>query len=304
MKKDEREKHETVLLNETVEGLNLKKNDTAIDATAGAGGHAELLSKTIGKGTLILVDADETALASSRERLKDADSKIIYLNGNFRNLKEMAEAEGITSADGIVFDLGWRIEQLSSGRGFSFNADEPLLMTLSASPYEGLTARDIIANWDEEDIATILREYGEERFAGRIARAIAEARRKAPIETARELSDIIRSAVPAFYRNGKLNPATRTFQALRIAVNDELGALKDGLAAALSLLSDGGRVAVISFHSLEDRIVKQAFVEAEKNGMGKRITKKPIIAADAERIKNARARSAKLRIFEKHEKEN
>ena len=220
------------------------------------------------------------------------------MQGNFRNLKQVAHEAGIESAEGIVFDLGWHAEQLASGRGLSFNADEPLLMTLSLPA--GITAKDIIANWEEDDIATLLSEYGEERFAGRIARVIVEARRRHSIETSKQLADIVSSAVPAFYRRGRLHPATRTFQALRIAVNDELNALKDGIKDALSLLSSGGRVAVISFHSLEDRIVKQAFRKAEDDKRGLRITKKPIVPNAEERTKNPRARSAKLRIFQKN----
>lgn len=292
-------KHVTVLLDESVEGLQLKANDTAIDATVGAGGHAEKIAAIVGKGgTVLAVDADESSLELSRERLKDRDAKVIYIQGNFRNLKELAEEAGVKSADGIIFDLGWRIEQLSSGKGLSFKTDEPLDMRL-ASRAGGLTAKDIIAGWDEDEIANLIREYGEERFAGRIARAIVEARRQAPIDTAIELAEVISAAVPAFYRKGRLNPATRTFQALRIAVNDELNALTEGLTAALALLRAGGRVAVISFHSLEDRIVKQFFRNAEQNGQGTRVTKKTVKPTREEEVRNPRSRSAQLRIFEK-----
>lgn len=296
--------HITVLLSETVEALNLSKNDTAIDATVGAGGHSAKIAEKIGKGTLLVIDADESSLELSREKLNDADAKVIYVQGNFRNIKELAHEAGVTSAEGIVFDLGWRSEQLNSGRGFSFKADEPLLMTLSSRIEEGmLTAKDIIADWDEEEIAKIIREYGEERFSGRIARAIVEARRSNPIHTAKELADVISEVVPAFYRNGRIHPATRTFQALRIAVNDELGALKIALEEAMKLLSVNGRLAVISFHSLEDRIVKHAFKEAEDAGIGVRITKKPIVPEREEQLRNSRARSAKLRIFEKQQRQ-
>lgn len=294
------QKHVTVLLDETVDGLNLKKNDTAIDATVGTGGHAELVASIIGKGTLIAIDADESSLALSKERLKDSSAKVIYLQGNFRNIKALAQSAGVTSAEGIIFDLGWRSEQLTSGRGFSFKADEPLLMTLASAGSGMRTAKDIIADWDEEEIANMIREYGEERFSGRIARAIVEARRNKPIETALQLAEIISAVVPAFYRNGRIHPATRTFQALRIAVNDELGALKEALHDALDILSPGGRVAVISFHSLEDRIVKNTFRVAEDEGKGIRVTKKPIVPTRVEQVKNPRSRSAKLRIFEKN----
>ncbi|MBI3573743.1 16S rRNA (cytosine(1402)-N(4))-methyltransferase RsmH [Candidatus Kaiserbacteria bacterium] len=289
--------HKTVLLSETVDGLKLKKNDTAIDATVGIGGHAEEIVKAIGKGTLLVIDVDNDSLALSKKRLADAPAKVIYIQGNFRNLKRLAHEAGVASAEGIVFDLGWRIEQLASGKGLSFRSDEPLLMNLSERTT--LTAKDIIAGWDEEEIATMIREYGEERFAGRIARAIVEARKAKPIETARELSEIIFHSVPAFYKRGRLHPATKTFQALRIAVNDELDALTEGIEEAMDILALGGRLAVISFHSLEDRIVKNAFRVAEDNGMGMRVTKKPIVPSLEERKKNPRSRSAKLRIFEK-----
>lgn len=294
------EKHETVLLKETVDALTLKGGDTAIDATLGVGGHAALLAHVVGKkGTVLAIDADELSLALAKEKLDDADAKIILVQGNFRNLRTIANDAGVKVADGIVFDLGWHSEQLNSGRGLSFNADEPLLMTLSGKR-ESLTAADIIAGWDQEEIAKLIREYGEERFSGRIARAIVEARKKHPIQTARELADVIASSVPSFYRRGRIHPATRTFQALRIAVNEELEALTSGLSDAIQLLKSGGRVAVISFHSLEDRIVKQAFRSAEDTGIGKRITKKPLIPTEEERSKNPRSRSAKLRIFEKN----
>ncbi len=299
MKKEtKKESHVTVLLDETVDGLKLKKNDTAIDATVGAGGHAEKIAEAIGKGTLMVVDADMSSLDLAKAKLADTQAKVVYVNGNFRNLKSLAHDAGIESAEGIVFDLGWRSEQLSSGKGISFNADEPLSMRLS-SGYEGLTAKDIIQDWDEEEIAKIIRTYGEEKFAGRIARAIVEARKEKPIETAKELAEIINAVVPAFYRRGRLHPATRTFQALRIAVNEELDALEEGIRAALELVSENGRVAVISFHSLEDRIVKNAFRAAEDSGIGIRITKKPVIPTEEERSRNPRSRSAKLRIFEK-----
>jgi 16S rRNA (cytosine1402-N4)-methyltransferase len=293
-------KHQTVLLDETVGGLSLKEGSTAIDATVGTGGHAQKISEILGsKGTLMVVDLDKNSLKLSREKLESAPTKVIYVQGNFRNLKSLAAQSGITKAEGIVFDLGWHSEQLAGGKGLSFKSDEPLLMTLGAPEDRPLTASDIIADWDEEEIARIIREYGEERFAGRIARVIVEERKKHKIETARELAEIISSAVPGFYRKGKIHPATRTFQALRIAVNDELDALTEALKEALDLLSPGGRLAVISFHSLEDRITKHVLRDAEDSGIGKRITKKPIVPAEAERKKNPRARSAKLRIFEK-----
>ncbi len=293
--------HVTVLLDETVDALKLSEGDTVIDATVGTGGHAERAAHAIGKGTILAIDADETSLTLARTKLINTDAKVIYVFGNFRNIKQYAAEAGVTEAQGIIFDLGWRSEQLNSGRGLSFKADEPLVMTLSSRPESGaLTAKDIIANWDESEIAKLIREYGEEKFSGRIARAIVETRRKRTISSARELAEVISAAVPAFYRNGRIHPATRTFQALRIAVNDEFGALEEGLLDAIRLLAPGGRVAVISFHSLEDRIVKNILREREASGIGKRITKKPIVPSSSEQKVNARSRSAKLRIFEKN----
>lgn len=305
MKHTPKLKHKTVLLNETVDGLKLKKSSTAIDATVGTGGHAEKILEALGKkGTLMVLDVDEHSLLLAKERLKAGIARILYVQGNFRNLTALAGSVGITSAEGIVFDLGWHVEQLQQGKGLSFESNEPLLMTLGSPTDRPLTAADIIADWDEEAIATLIREYGEERFAGRIAREIVEHREKKSITTAQELAEIIWNAVPGFYRKGKLHPATRTFQALRIAVNDELNALTEALGQAMNLLTPGGRVAVISFHSLEDRIVKRAFRDAEDAGEGRRITKKPIVPGEMERAKNPRARSAKLRIFEKRDPEN
>lgn len=295
-------KHISVLLKESVEALNLEPKDVAIDATAGQGGHALMIAEKVGKGgTVVAVDADENSLAQSREALTAAPAHVIFVHGNFRNLHEHAMRAGVTSADAIIFDLGWHQGQLESGRGFSFREDAPLLMTLNAHPesYQ-MTAADIIAGWDEEDLKNIFREYGGERFAGRIARVIVEERRRSPITTAKGLAELIKSAVPAKFRGGRIHPATRVFQALRIAVNDELEALKEGIASALTLLAPGGRLAIISFHSLEDRIVKEAFKTAAKAGVGEIIGKKPVVPTRAEQQKNPRARSAKLRIFEKH----
>ncbi len=296
------EKHTSVLLKESIEGLLLEAHDVAIDATAGQGGHSKVIADAVGQGgTLIAVDADESSLAATKAALADTAAQVILINGNFRNLKEHAARAGVTTADAIVFDLGWHQGQLQSGRGFSFNEDAPLLMTLAQNPepYQ-VTARDIIAGWDEAELANLFREYGGERFSGRIARVIVETRRRTPIETSKQLAEVIKSAVPARFRGGRIHPATKVFQALRIAVNDEIEALKEGLVAALDLLAVGGRVAVISFHSLEDRVVKETFKSAEDRGIGVRITKKPIVPGRTEAKANPRARSAKLRIFEKN----
>lgn len=296
------EEHITVLSDESIQGLNLAPRKVVIDATVGQGGHALHIAQKIGtQGTLVVVDADETSLAHAKDVLQGADAHLIYVHGNFRDLREHMKRIGVASADAILFDLGWHQGQLMSGRGFSFKEDAPLLMTLSAKP-EGyvLTAKDIIADWDEEELVTLFKEYGGERFSGRIARTIVETRARTTIDTAKELADIVVSAVPHKFRKGPVHPATRVFQALRIAVNDELESLKEGLKAALSLLAPHGRVAVITFHSLEDRIVKNLFRDAEKEGVGVRITKKPLAPTRAEILANPRARSAKLRIFEKY----
>ncbi len=296
------EQHTSVLLKESIEGLNLESHDVAIDGTVGQGGHTAKISEIVGpQGTVLALDADESSLRAAEENLKNAAAHLIFIHGNFRNIKEHAMRAGITSADAIILDLGWHSGQLMSGRGFSFKEDAPLIMTLSERPeaYQ-MTAADIIAGWDEEELVTLFREYGEERFAGRIARVIVEERSRKPIITAKQLADVIQSAVPAKFRGGRIHPATRVFQALRIAVNDELGALKEAIANSLELLAPEGRLAIISFHSLEDRIVKEAFRTAEAAGLGSRITKKPIQASRAEQKANPRARSAKLRIFEKY----
>jgi 16S rRNA (cytosine1402-N4)-methyltransferase len=297
------EPHTTVLLKESVAGLNLSARDVAIDATVGQGGHALLMAEAVGKhGTVIALDADETSLAAAQETLKDAEAHFIFMHGNFRTIKDHAARAGVTSADGILFDLGWHQGQMLSGRGFSFREDAPLLMTLNAKaePYQ-VTAADIIGNWDEDDLVTLFREYGGERFAGRIGRVIVETRAHAPIKTSKQLADVIVSAVPAPFRKARIHPATKVFQALRIAVNNELESLKDGLASAIELLAPQGRIAVITFHSLEDKIVKEAFKAAVAEGQGTLINKKPIVPGRAEQVANRRSRSAKLRIFQKHD---
>lgn len=213
-------------------------------------------------------------------------------------MSEKLREIGIASISGALFDLGWSGYQLTAGRGFSFQSDEPLSMAYDAS--QALTARVAVNTWEASSLEDVIRGWGEERYAGRIARVITEARAKKPIETARELAEIIRGAVPKAYAFGRIHPATKTFQALRIAVNDEMGALVDGLRAAWEMLERGGRISVITFHSIEDRIVKQQFRHWEDEGAGKRITKKPLTPSSEEVRDNPRARSAKLRVIEKN----
>ncbi len=293
--------HVPVLLHEATSGLHLQAGDIYVDATLGAGGHANEVSKQLGGAVQIIgFDLDRNAEAIARETLKDSDAQLTVVHANFRSMREECEKRGITQVNGVLMDLGVSsMEFGASGRGFSFKYDEPLLMTLESGP-EGheLTAADIVNSYREEAIANLIFEYGEERFSRRIAKAIVTARRHARIETTFQLVDIIRGAVPASYRNGRIHPATRTFQALRIATNDELGALKDGLEGAFALLAPGGRIAVITFHSLEDRIVKNMFREWGKE-QATVITKKPIVPEREEIIRNPRSRSAKLRIIQK-----
>lgn len=285
--------HKTVLLNETIDGLNLRNDATVLDATFGGGGHSLEILKRFPNIKIIAIDQD----ASTWQRAKDkfVGKKVIFLEKNFR------ETEGLGNFDGIIFDLGLSSDQLeNSGRGFSFMKNEPLLMTMKANLSKNdLTAEEIVNNWEEKNMISIFRGYGEERFSKKIAKAIVDAREEKEIKTTFELVDIIRKSVPISYQKGKLHFATRTFQALRIATNDELRALEEGLQKAFEILKKGGRMSVISFHSLEDRIVKNFFRDKNKKGEALLINKKPITPSEEELNKNIRARSAKLRILEK-----
>lgn len=293
--------HKTVLLNETIEGLNLKPNSTVIDCTFGGGGHSAEICLRYPGTKIIALDRDESAFEKARSKFSDLSCNVIFKNMNFRDMEKLRDPELFEKVDGIVFDLGLSSDQLeNSGRGFSFRKDEPLLMTMKANLVpEDVTAGDIVNHWKEETLANIIFGYGEERYSRRIAKGIIEARKKGEIKTTSDLVKIIENSVPAVYRRGKTHFATRTFQALRIAVNDELQALEDGLIKGFDILRPGGRMAVISFHSLEDRRVKRFFREVAKNGEAKLINKKPIIATNEETKINPRSRSAKLRILEK-----
>jgi len=295
--------HTPVLLKEVISGLDIKKNDVVVDGTLGGGGHAKAISKLLGnEGIFIGLDVDQDAVDRAKRYLKDTVHKKILFTENFRNLDKVLLKTGISKVDKILFDLGWSMYQIEeSGRGFSFRRDEPLLMTLKKDPDEekDITARKIINEWSEESIANIIYGYGQDRFARRIAKNIIKARTAKEIKTTKELAEIIEKSVPHRFAKGKIHPATKTFQALRIAVNDELGALKEAMQKSILDIKAGGRIAIISFHSTEDRIVKEFFIEKEKEGVGKRITKKPIAPNEKELAENRRARSAKLRIFEK-----
>lgn len=309
--------HIPVLLHEVLQSLAVQANDVVVDATLGGGGHARELVNQLGtNGTFIGLDADRRALERTRTALYAAPSAALptihLVRSNFRKLSDVLTSLKIESIDKALFDLGWSGFQLTAGRGFSFLTDEPLLMTypeVKASPYYGagadvdalsgepiLTARTVVNTWAQQSLADVIYGWGEERNARRIAKAIVEAREKKSIETSRELADIVESVVP---RRGKTHPATRTFQAIRIAVNDEFGAITHGLNAAWRALRTGGRIAVITFHSGEDRAVKQVMKEWIKKGEGEPLTKSPIVPSREEMQSNARARSAKLRTIEK-----
>lgn len=294
--------HIPVLLKELTELLNPKPDDIILDATINGGGHSEEILKIIGeKGRLIGIDQDDEVLNKLREKWKDRKN-ILLARDNFRNLDKVLVSLKIEKVNGAIFDIGISSSQIDeSGRGFSFQKDEPLLMTMKAEiEPDDLTAKEIINDWSEKDLADIIWKYGEERFSRKIARNIVRRREAKTIETTLELVDAIRESVPPFYRNSrKINCATRTFQALRIAVNDELGALEDGLKKAWNFLDKNGRLAVISFHSLEDRIVKNYFRELAAKSEGKIMTKKPLVPTEEEKRSNPRSRSAKLRAIEK-----
>lgn len=296
--------HRTVLLNETIDGLNLKPDSVVIDATFGGGGHSREILKRFPKAKVIALDQDKSVWDGNDER-------IFFHNENFRDLdKVFSPTPGVGEiplhlvsgkVDGIIFDLGLSSDQLeNSGRGFSFLKDEPLLMTMKKNPSkEDLTAEEIVNTWEENNLADIIYGYGEERFSRRIAKGIVEARKKAKIKTTTDLVKIISDSVPAVYKRARLHFATRTFQALRIAVNDELRSLQTGLEKGFDALKKGGRMSVITFHSLEDRIVKKFFKAKEKESKAILINKKPILESEKELKNNPRARSAKLRILEK-----
>lgn len=294
--------HITVLLHESIDGLALAPGDIFVDGTLGGGGHSlEACSRMGDAITIVGIDADEDAIARSETRLRDAGCRIKTAHGNYADIGAIAEKLGLARIDKVLLDLGLSSFQIDeSGRGFTFQKDEPLLMTMKKEIDSGtLTAADIVNSWDEENLEAIIRGYGEERFARRIARAIAEARDEAPIETTFRLASIIEAAVPKPRGPRKINPATKTFQALRIAVNDELQGLGRALDAFFERLSPGGRMAVISFHSLEDRIVKHFYKKKADEGAGRLVNKKPIVPSDEEVASNKRSRSAKLRIIEK-----
>lgn len=299
--------HESVLLNETIAALSLESDDTVLDATVNGGGHAKRVTELLGSGgTFIGLDADPGAIALSEKRLEGAACRVILEVSNFRELDRVLARHAITSLSAAYFDLGLSSNQLAGvtgARGFSFMREEPLLMTFG-EPGD-LTAESIVNEWPEESIANVLWGYGEERFSRRIARAIVTARAERPLRTTDDLVRVVRESTPTWYQRRRVHPATKTFQALRIAVNDELSALSEGLEKAWSTLEAEGRLAVITFHSLEDRIVKH-FMRARAEQGARLLTKKPLLPSMDEQERNPRSRSAKLRILEKstHEKQS
>lgn len=292
-------RHIAVMTAEIIDAVKPRAGGRYVDATLGAGGHsASLLDASAPDGRILSLDVNPKALARARERFEAAGDRWVGAEGNFRTIATIAAEYGFAPCDGIVFDLGFSSDELAdASKGLSFLQNGPLDMRFGPHANEdGLTAADIVNAWDRDDIERIIAEYGEERFAGRIAEAIVRVRRSARIIGTLDLVSVIRTAVPRTYEHGRINPATRTFQALRIAVNDELNALQDAIKGARSILAPGGRLAIISFHSLEDRIVKQAFKDAEDLTI---ITKRPLVPSEQEVAVNPRSRSAKLRIAEK-----
>ena len=305
--------HVSVLLEECIEGLNIKPDGIYVDGTLGGAGHSSVIASKLTTGRLIGIDRDPVALKAAGERLAPYGDRVTLVHSNFCELDTALDSLGITGVDGILLDLGVSSPQLDDGqRGFSYMADAPLDMRMNGE--DALDAKQIVNQWSYEELKRILYDYGEERFAPRIAAAICKRREEKEIETTLELVDIIRSAMPASALREKQHPAKRSFQAIRIAVNDELGSVERVMRKAIPLLNKGGRLAVITFHSLEDRIVKQAMAEAAKGCTcppnfpvcvcGKKpqvklITRKPIVSGQEELERNPRARSAKLRICEK-----
>ena len=305
--------HKPVLLAECIEALHIRPEGIYVDGTLGRAGHSREIAKRLTTGRLICVDRDQAAIDAAQERLAPWMDRVTLVHSNFDRISGILDELNLPGVDGMLFDLGVSSPQLDDAeRGFSYMADAPLDMRMDRD--QSLTAYEIVNNWPREELKSILYEYGEERYAPQIAAAIERVRTDRPIETTLELVDIIRSAMPPSALREKQHPAKRSFQAIRIAVNDELGAVRQGMEAAIDHLKPGGRLAVITFHSLEDRIVKNVFQDAAKGCTCppsfpvcvcghkpkiKILTKKPIIATREEVEENPRSRSAKLRVAER-----
>ncbi len=295
-------KHISVLLNESIDGLNIKQGDIIVDGTLGAGGHTlEIIRRFEDKVKIICFDLDSDAIERAKKIIDTTKGDVVYKTTGFQNIDEVLRELGIKKVNSILLDLGISSFQLEEGdRGFTFLKDEPLLMTLKRDPSDDdITAHLIVNTWSEESIADIIYGFGEERYSRKIAKAIVESRLEKEIKTTFDLVAIIDKAVGKFYKGKKINPATKTFQAIRIATNSELMNLEEVIKKGFESLCVGGRMSIISFHSLEDRIVKKAFVKLKEGGQGIIVTKKPIIPSDKEIKENPRSRSSKLRIIEK-----
>ena len=307
-------KHKSVLLNETIDGLNIKPDGIYVDGTLGGGGHAYEVCRRLGeKGSIVGIDQDAAAIEAASARLKDFGEKVTIVRSNYCDMKSKLHELGIDKVDGIVLDLGVSSYQLDTAeRGFSYREDAPLDMRMDTR--QKMTARDIVNDYEEMELYRVIRDYGEDKFAKNIAKHIVAARKVKPIETTGELTEIIRASIPMKYQKKSGHPAKRTFQAIRIELNRELEVLKDSLDDMIDLLNSGGRLCIITFHSLEDRIVKSAFRKNEnpctcpsdfpvcvcgKVSKGSILTRKPILPSEEEMEENSRAKSAKLRIFER-----
>ena len=306
-------KHKSVLLNETIDGLNIKPDGIYVDGTLGGGGHAYEVCRRLGeKGSIVGIDQDAAAIEAASARLKDFGEKVTIVRSNYCDMKSKLHELGIDKVDGIVLDLGVSSYQLDTAeRGFAYREDAPLDMRMDTR--QKMTARDIVNDYTEADLYRVIRDYGEDKFAKNIAKHIVQARAVKPVETTAELSEIIRASIPMKFQKKSGHPAKRTFQAIRIELNRELDVLRDSLDDMIDLLNPGGRLCIITFHSLEDRIVKSAFRKNEnpctcppdfpvcvcgKKSKGSIITKKPILPSEEELEYNSRSKSAKLRIFE------
>ncbi len=294
--------HKPVLLKEVINILDIQPNDKVLDGTVGGGGYLKEICSLLGReGIIIGLDQDNSALEAVEDWFSSKKCRVELINENFRNLDKVLSSLKIKKVNKIVLDLGISSDQLDkSGRGFSFQKNEPLLMTLKNKPKEDdLTAKEIVNNWDEQNLADIILGYGEERFAKKIALSLCGVRKQKPIKTTFDLVEIIEKAVPEWYRHKKIHFATKTFQALRITVNDEIETLKKGLEKSFEYLDKEGRIAIVSFHSKEDGIIKRFFKDKKNKQTGILITKKPIIPTREEIQQNPRSRSAKLRVIEK-----
>jgi 16S rRNA (cytosine1402-N4)-methyltransferase len=293
--------HIAVMVREAILALRPHAGGLYVDGTLGGATHTEeLLKASSPDGRVLSLDVDPIALERARNTLRSYGARWIGAEGNFRRMDELAMREGFVPCDGILLDLGLSSDELADpSRGLSFQVDGPLDMRLgSASNDDGLTAAEIVNTWKRHELEELIRDYGEERYARAIAEMIVMRRKEQPFDRTLDLAQAIKAALPRGYERGRIHPATRTFQALRMAVNDEIGALKDALAAARRILRPGGHLAVITFHSLEDRVVKLAFKDAEDLDI---VTKKPLVPTEEESTHNPRSRSAKLRIAEKKE---